>query len=45
MYGEGAATDQTCPKQFVKFCAGDFSMGDACDQVDQLELTVIKWRC
>ena len=22
-------TDQTCQKQFVKFCAGDFSLDDA----------------
>ena len=29
VYGEGAVTDQTCPKWFVKFCAGDFSLDDA----------------
>ena len=30
VYGEGAATDQTCQKWFVKFRAGDFSPdGDA----------------
>ena len=29
MYGEGAVTDQTCQKWFVKFCAGDFSLDDA----------------
>ena len=29
VYGEGAMTDQTCQKQFVKFCAGDFSLDDA----------------
>ena len=25
VYGEGAVTDQTCQKWFVKFCAGGFS--------------------
>ena len=29
VYREGAVTDQTCPKWFVKFCAGDFSLDDA----------------
>ena len=29
MYGEGAVTDQTCQKWFVKFRAGDFSLDDA----------------
>ena len=29
MYGEGAVTDQTCQKRFVKFSAGDFSLEDA----------------
>ena len=29
MYGEGAVTDRTCQKWFVKFRAGDFSLGDA----------------
>ena len=29
VYGEGAVTDQTCQKQFVKFCAGDFSLDNA----------------
>ena len=24
--GEGAVTDQTCQKWFVKFCVGDFSL-------------------
>ena len=28
MYGEGAVTDQTCQKWFVRFCAGDFSLDD-----------------
>ena len=28
VYGESAVTDQMCPKWFVKFHAGDFSMGD-----------------
>ena len=27
--GEGAVTDQTCQKWFVKFCAGNFSLNDA----------------
>ena len=27
--GEGAVTDQTCQKWFVKFCAGDFLLDDA----------------
>ena len=29
MYGEGAVTDQTCQKWFVKFCAGDFLLDNA----------------
>ena len=29
VYGEGAVTDRTCQKWFVKFHAGDFSMDDA----------------
>ena len=29
VYGEDAATDRTCPKWFVKFYAGDFSLDDA----------------
>ena len=29
VYGEGAVTDQTCQKWFVKFCAGDFLLDDA----------------
>ena len=29
VYGEGAVTDLTCQKWFVKFCAGDFSLDDA----------------
>ena len=29
MYGEGAMTDRTCQKWFVKFHAGDFSLDDA----------------
>ena len=27
--GEGAVSDQTCRKWFVKFCAGDFSLDNA----------------
>ena len=29
VYGEGAVTDGTCQKWFVKFQAGDFSLDDA----------------
>ena len=29
VYGEGAVTDQTCQKWFVKFRAGDFLLDDA----------------
>ena len=29
VYGEGAVTDWTCQKWFVKFCPGDFSLDDA----------------
>ena len=29
VYGEGAVTDWTCQKWFVKFCARDFSLDDA----------------
>ena len=29
VYGEGAVTDQTCQKWFVKFHTGDFSLYDA----------------
>ena len=29
MYGEGALTDQTCQKWFVKFRTGDFSLDNA----------------
>ena len=29
VYGEGAVTDQTCQKWFVKFRAGDLSLDDA----------------
>ena len=29
VYGEGAVTDWTCQKWFVKFHAGDFSLDDA----------------
>ena len=28
MCGEGAVIDTTCQKWFVKFCAGDFSLGN-----------------
>ena len=42
MNGEGAETDQTCQKWFVKLHAGDFSLDDG--QVDQLNLIAVKWR-
>ena len=29
IFGEGAVTDETCQKWFVKFRAGDFSLDDA----------------
>ena len=29
VYGEGAVTDRTCQKWFVKFHAGDFLLDDA----------------
>ena len=29
VYGEGAVIDLTCQKWFVKFLAGDFSLGHA----------------
>ena len=29
VHGEGAVTDRTCPKWFVKFWAGDFLLNDA----------------
>ena len=29
VYREGAVTDQTCPKWFMKFHIGDFSLNDA----------------
>ena len=40
--GEGAVTDRTCPKWFVKVRAGDFMPDDAPRSVDQLKLIVIK---
>ena len=39
--GEGAVSDQTCRKWFVKFCAGDFSLVGASCQVDQMKYTAI----
>ena len=38
MYGEGAVTDQTCQKWFVKFRAGDFSLDDAPQSGRQAEV-------
>ena len=36
--GEGAVTDQTCQKWFVKFCAGDFLLDDASQLDRQVEV-------
>ena len=44
VYGEGAVTDQMCQKWFAKFCAGDFSLDDAPQSLDQLKLIAIKSR-
>ena len=44
VYGEGAVTHQTCQKWFAKFRAGDFSLDDAPQSVDQLKLLAIKSR-
>ena len=38
VYGEGAVTDQTRQKWFVKFCAGDFSLDDAPRSGRQVEV-------
>ena len=52
MYGEGAVTDQTCQKWFVKFHAGDLSLDRAPwsgrpVEVDsnQMDISVVKNRC
>ena len=29
VYGKGSVTDQMYPKWFTKFCAGDYSLGNA----------------
>ena len=42
--GEGAVIDRTCQKWFVKFCAGDFSLDNGPQWVDQLKLIAIKSR-
>ena len=42
MYAEGAVTDRTCQKWFVKLRAGDFSLLHG--RVDQLKLIAIKSR-
>ena len=43
VYREGAMTDQTCQKWFVKFHAEDFSYWTTLQSwVDQLKLTAIK---
>ena len=38
MYGEGAITDPMCQKWFVTFRAGDPSLDNAPQSVDQLKL-------
>ena len=42
--GEGAVTDQICQKWFVKFRAGNFSLDNVPQSVDQLKLITIKLR-
>ena len=42
VYGEGAVTDQTCQKWFVKFRAGDFLLDNATLSSRQLKLIVIE---
>ena len=44
VYGEGAVTDQTCRKWFVKFHAGNFSLDNAPRSGRPVELIVIKSR-
>ena len=46
VYGEGAVTDQTCQKWFVKFHAGDFLADDALqsgrpDEVDSDQIQTL----
>ena len=43
-YGEGAVTDRTCQKWFVKFCAGDFSLDDAPRSGRPAEVIAMKQR-
>ena len=48
LYGEGAVTDWTCQKCFVKFLAGDFSLDDAPQsgkqvEVDSNQIKKINW--
>ena len=38
VYGEGAVSDQTCQKWFVKFLAGDFSLDNAPRSVRPVEV-------
>ena len=44
VYGEGAVTDQTCQKWFVKCHAGDSSLDDAPLSGRPVEVIVIKLR-
>ena len=44
VYEEGAVTDRMCQKWFAKFQAGDFSLDNAPQSGDQLQLIAIKSR-
>ena len=44
MYEEGAVTDQTCQKWFVKFRVGDFSLNVAPQPGGPVEVAAIKSR-
>ena len=44
VYREGAVTDQTCQKWFVKFRAGDFSLNVAPQPGGPIEVAAIKSR-
>ena len=44
VYGEGAVTDRTCQKWFLKFRAGDFSLDNAPQSGRTVEVDNIKSR-
>ena len=44
VYGEGAVTEGTCQKWFVKFPAGGFLLDDAPWSVDKVKLIAITLR-